>query len=512
MLFLRTSVPFTNRCNEFTLNVAILKLSVIDDLIWSDETGDTMLTYSFSEEPGTCLYRHLAACIKNDIISGNITAGSRLPSKRAFAKNLGISTITVENAYAELLDEGYILSVEKKGYFAAAVNPVVYDHCAERRLLAPAPDAGSASCSSRYDFTATAMLPELFPFATWAKLTRSVLNSDAEALMHQSPAAGTIELRQAIAAHLHDFRGFTVSPEQIVIGAGTEYLYGLIIQLIGFSAVYAVEDPGYRKITDIYHSFGVRNCAVPLDDRGISVDGLRRCGASVVHVSPSHHYPTGTVMPVSRRYELLGWASEDMHRVIIEDEYDAEFRSGCRPLPTLAGIDAAGTVIYMNTFSKTLASTVRISYMVLPRHLQQVFLKKLGFYSCTVPTFNQYTLAEFIQRGFFENHINRLRRYYREQRSAVLAAISSNPFLAGSEIREENSGLHFLLKVKTHADDQSLKAAAAARGVTIACLSDFYRDSAQAEPHVILISYAGIPRSSISAAVSLLGQCISTAV
>ena len=211
-----------------------------------------------------------------------------------------------------------------------------------------------------------------------------------------------------------------VSPEQIVVGAGTDYLYGLLIQLLGHDKIYGMEEPGYQKISEVYQSHNVLCLHIPLDRQGICIDKLNASGADIVHISPSHHFPTGIITPISRRYELLGWASASDSHYIIEDDYDCEFRFMGKPIPSLQSIDVMDKVIYMNTFTKTLASTIRISYMVLPKHLMARFQQNLGFYACTVSNFEQYTLTRFIQEGHFERHINRMRNFYHSQRDLLL--------------------------------------------------------------------------------------------
>lgn len=245
--------------------------------------------------------------------------------------------------------------------------------------------------------------------------------------MIHSPSGGIRELREAICQYLYQFRGMKVTPEQVVVGAGTEYLYGLLIQLLGRSRRFAVENPGYRKIPMIYEKNGVSCSYIPLDAHGVRIDALTESGADILHISPSHHFPTGIITPVSRRHELLNWAAASEHRYIIEDDYDSEFRLGGRPLPTLQSIDTIEKVIYINTFTKSLSSTIRISYMILPPHLMRRFQKELGFYSCTVSNFEQYTLTRFLSEGYFEKHINRMRKYYRNQRNAILDCIKSIP-------------------------------------------------------------------------------------
>lgn len=443
-----------------------------------------MLTYSFADKGSDSLYTHLYNCIKNDILSGNLVAGYKLPSKRTFAKNLGISTITVENAYARLIAEGYAYSIEKKGYFVAEINRAPKPHAY--------PPREAADKGYKADLVSNSTLHTLFPFSVWAKLMREVISHKSRELMTKPPCGGTYELRLAIAEHLHGFRGMRVSPEQIVIGAGTEYLYGLIIQLMGKDSVYAVEEPGYKNIARIYKSHGVRLCHIPLDNDGMSAEALEASAADIIHISPSHHFPTGTVTPISRRYELLGWAAQKDGRYIIEDDYDSEFRLNGQPIPPLKSIDVTDKVIYINTFTKSLASTIRISYMVLPPPLTERFYGELGFYSCTVSNFEQYTLREFIRGGHFENHINRMRKYYKNVRDALIDAIYQNPLLKNSKISEADAGLHFILRLDTDLTDAELKAAIKRKGVNISCLSDYYEDNENAEQGALIINYSNV--------------------
>jgi GntR family transcriptional regulator/MocR family aminotransferase len=462
-----------------------------------------MLTYSFVDLGSDSLYEHLYKCIKNDIMSGKLKYGDKLPSKRSFAKNLDISTITVENAYAQLMAEGYIYSLPKKGYFVSEVKTLseIKPETAETFIEPVAED----SCFA--DFISNRTGHDNFPFSIWAKLTREVLSGESSTLLVPPPAGGLMALRKAIAGHLYQFRGIGVSPEQIIIGAGTEYLYGMLIQLFGREAVYAIEDPGYQKIAQIYKSHDVQLRYIPMDEGGVRTEVLEASGANILHLSPSHHYPTGIVTPISRRYELLGWASKDEGRYIIEDDYDSEFRLMGRPIPTLQSIDVMEKVIYMNTFSKSLSPTIRISYMVLPKKLLEQFRKKLGFYSCTVSNFEQYTLARFISGGYFEKHINRMRNYYRNQRDMLLESIRKSPISERIKIKEENSGLHFLMVIDTELSDEALEAAAAAKGVRIACLSKYYHHPEEAREHVVVLNYSGTQQERMDEAIHILSQC-----
>ncbi|MBQ3105700.1 MAG: PLP-dependent aminotransferase family protein [Lachnospiraceae bacterium] len=463
-----------------------------------------MLTYSFENRGETTLYEYLYQCIREDIVRYRLSPHQKLPSKRALAKHLNISTVTVENAYGQLVAEGYLYSVPKSGYYVSDLTSAALGkQNASLPLPLPSP-------SSEYtaDFVNNSIAPDSFPFALWTKLMRATMSDDAKKLMVRSPSAGIMELRSAIAEHLYQFRGITVTPEQIVIGAGTEYLYSLLIQLLGHHKTYAVEDPGYPKIARIYQANHVACVFVPLDENGLSPSLLEQTGADVLHISPSHHFPTGIVMPVSRRYELLSWASKSGDRYIIEDDFDSEFRLLGKPIPPLWSIDVADKVIYMNTFSKTLTSTIRISYMVLPVPLMKKYGQELGFYSCTVSNFEQYTLARFIREGYFEKHINRMRNFYRSQRDLLLDRIRNHPMYPHMEIREEHAGLHFLLKLHTSLTDRELMEIAAGQNIHISCLSQYFRNPQPSREHILLINYSGITAEAAGEALDRLFDSI----
>ena len=440
-----------------------------------------MLTYELKKSPGVPLYEALYRCIRGDILSGRLAAGEKLPSKRTLAQNLEVSKITVEGAYNQLLAEGYIRSAEKVGYFVESLPGIRPAPHPVAEVPPPEPEAA---------MDLTGSYPEKFPFSVWSRLQREVMLDYGERLLLPLPNQGTALLRTAIADHLADFRGMQVDPENILIGAGTDFLYNLLIQLLGRDKAYAVEDPGYGKIRQIYAAGGVRCVGVPLDAAGIRTDGLK--AAQVLHISPSHHFPTGRVTPVSRRQELLRWA-EDRDGYIIEDDYDSEFRFDAHPMPTMYSMDRAGRVIYMNTFSRTLAPSIRISYMVLPPVLMERFRRELSFYSCTVSSFEQYTLARFLERGHFEKHINRMRKFYRQRRNRVVSALLSCPFADQLTIREEDAGLHFLLKIDTTLSDEALTAVCTQAGIRIRTLSSYYHGTVPPDDRrCLVVNYAAL--------------------
>ena len=339
-----------------------------------------MLTYQLKKAPGIPLYEALYRCIRQDILSGKLEAGEKLPSKRALAVHLEVSKITVEAAYNQLLAEGYIRSQEKVGYFVESL---------QRQLNPPIwKEAAQTQDDVLIDLTGDS--PSHFPFSVWSSLQREVMLDLGEGLLLPLHNQGLPALRNAIARHLNAFRGMQVDPDNILIGAGTDFLYNLLVQLLGRDKLYGVEEPGYSKIQKIYEAAGAQCNRLSLDRQGVDPEELG--DTQVMHFSPSHHFPSGIVMSLPRRQALLQSARESIDRWIIEDDYDSEFRFNAHPLPAMHTLDGGEKVIYLNTFSKTLAPSIRISYMVLPGKLMEVFREKLGFYSCTVPSFEQYTL------------------------------------------------------------------------------------------------------------------------
>ncbi len=467
-----------------------------------------MLTYDMEKREGRALYLHLYRCIRNDIETGVIKPDERLPSKRTLALHLQISVVTVQNAYAQLLAEGYLYTKERRGYFVSRLErtPDIRRSKKGKETAAEKDEVKSPACFA--DFCDNSARPELFPFSVWSSQMREVLSEGRADLLGRMPQAGVYDLRAAIAEYLHRFRGMSVSPEQIIIGAGTEYLYILLVQFFGRNKIYAVEDPGYQKIKQTYESVGAVCQPVPLDGEGISMSGLRSVGAEIVHISPSHHFPTGIVTPIKRRRELLMWAADQSGRYIIEDDYDSEFRFTGRVLPTMQSIDTCDAVIYMNTFSKTISPALRISYMVLPPMLAQKFRSKFGHLSCTVSSLEQYTLAKFIQKGHFERHINRMRKAYKDRRDAILRVISEGPLGNRVLVREEHAGLHFTMKVKTSLDDRELVRRAYENGIKISCLSQYCDRQESTETSVCIINYSGVRTEDAEKAMHVLSRIL----
>ena len=463
-----------------------------------------MLTYAMEARNGLPLYEYLYRCVRQDILQGTLSPGDRLPSKRSLAEHLHISVMTVENAYAQLEAEGYLYTLPKRGFFVAQVTQLPAPSAS-----APLPPAPSAPVWT-LDLKSSQVDAARFPVATWAKLTRQVLTEDGSALLRPVPHQGLPALRQAIADDLRDYKGMAVSPEQIVVGAGAEYLYLLLAQLLGPDAVFAVEDPGYPKIRQVYGKCGAVCRPVPLDEQGMRLDALFSSGATAAHLSPSHHYPTGLVTPIGRRQALLQWA-EQADGIIIEDDYDSEFRFTGRPIPTLQSIDGNGRVIYMNTFSQTISPSMRVGFMVLPPRLLERYRQELDFYACTVPALEQHVLARFLTRGHYEQHLSRMRKEYRLRRAQVLEAFRSSPFSGRISISEEGAGLHFLLHLDTAVSDSTIRRRAEALGVRLGFLSEYAAAPNPAYAHTLVVNYAGLSGQRLPEAISLLTQIFADA-
>lgn len=329
----------------------------------------------------------------------------------------------------------------------------------------------------------------MFPFAVWAKLMREELSGNQRNLLTKPPFEGVYELRYAISEHLKQFRNITACPEQIIIGAGAEYLYMLMNILFGNSYIFAVEEPGYSKIAEIYANYGIKCERIPVMTDGIDVSYLKELKTDIIHISPSHHFPTGAITSVGKRYALLEWASQSPDRFIIEDDYDSEFRLSGKPIPSMYSIDVMDKVIYMNTFSKSLASTIRISYMVLPPSLLHKFREKLGFCSCPVSTFEQYTLARFISEKYFEKHINRMRVHYKTCRSQLFERMKDHSIFNNSSISGENSGLHCVVKFETDLSDEELLEKVTQLGFKAAMMKKYYHNTVQKNMHTLVFFY-----------------------
>lgn len=484
-----------------------------------------MFTCDFSKRGNLTLSDFLYENLKQNILEQKFKPNEKLPSKRNLSNHLGISVITVANTYERLISEGYIYSIEKSGFYVTELLNIPNVEKSLNLDKSENPQTNSYQFENDFettsevnsenpvkvDFKTNAISSENFPFKTWAKITKEVFSESNENLLKLSDAKGVFQLRKEIANYLHRFRNMSVSPNQIVIGSGTEYLYSLLVKLFDKNLLYAVENPGYKKISQILEINGVNCVTCNLDDFGIKTQDLEKSGANVVHLSPSHHFPTGIVMPVRRRQEILAWANKQENRYIIEDDYDSEFRFLGKPLTPLfsSEYNTENKVIYINTFTKSLSPSFRISYLCLPENLLQRFESKLGFFSNTVSSFEQFVLAKFMAKGYFEKHIIKMKNYYRSLRNLLIFYLEKSSLSSFCKIKEEEAGLHFLLEIDKKIDIQTLREKFEENNILIPFLEDYFYEKNDNQQNITLvINYSGIKKDTIQKSVKELEKVL----
>ncbi len=445
----------------------------------------------------TPLYRQLYDFLKAEIQEGRLGCDAKLPSKRQLSAHLGISQNTIQTAYEQLIEEGYVTSRERSGFYVSRIENI---------LKLPAQGLGKQPVSSRpradiaFDFSYQGVDAESFPYAVWRRLSRDVIDEYDHELLRLGDPQGHGGLRSNIATYLRHSRGVNCHPDQIVISAGTEFLFQTLIQLLDRCSVYGIENPGYERFNQLFTSNQATWRPVEIDRDGMTVAGIAKSRADVICITPSHQFPSGEIMPIGRRIQILNWANAFPGRYIIEDDYDSEFKYSGRPIPALQGLDSNEKVIYLGAFSKSLAPTLRVSYMVLPPHLIRHYRRTLPFIICPVPMMQQKTLARFIEDGHFERHLNRMRNIYRRKREALVQSFTE--LGSAVEIRGADAGLHLLLIVRNGMSEQQLISAAMARGVRVYGLSRYYLTGDQpADSPTLLIGYASVSESAIRQAV-----------
>ena len=451
------------------------------------------------------VYTQIYKYIRQEIENGNLKRGDKMPSTRVLSNHLSVSRNTIDMAYGQLMDEGYIESSPKRGYFVCDISthlmsimplenkPVVQEHSATEYA---------------YDFTPYGVDLENFPINTWRKSMRDILYDDRNLeLFASGHKQGDFEFREAIAAYLHQSRGVNCTPEQIVVGAGIDYLLLLLSQLLGNNAVIAMENPSYMQAWRILTQLGKSVESVELDKHGMCVDQLRQSSANIAYVTPSHHFPMGTIMPIKRRQEMLSWAYEKDDRYIIEDDYDSEFRYKGKPIPSLQGIDTQQKVIYLGTFTKAIAPSIRIAYMILPQTLLQKYQATLSFYSNTVPRTEQRQLTEFMNNGHFERHLNRMRNIYKTKRDYILGVLE--PYMDQIEIYGMDSGLHMLIYFKSQLAEEDLTQKAIDAKLHIIPLSNYCIATLADRRYksTIILGYAALNMEQLKAGMQRFIEC-----
>ena len=447
------------------------------------------------------LYEQIYQYIKNEIRCGNLKANRRLPTSRELADHLKVSRSTTQLAYEQLVSEGYLEVLPRKGHFVAQIESILPPQT--EKGLPPRMDSKNIERSYLVDFSPRGIDLDSFPFSTWRKISRAVLREEEKDMFLKGESQGDIVLRCAIRDYLHNARGVNCSADQILIGAGNEYLLMLLSQLLGNECGIAMENPTYKQAYRVLAGMGHEIYPVDMDKSGMKVSELKTTGANVAYVMPSRQFPTGIVMPVGRRQELLAWANEEPGRFLIEDDYDSEFRYKGKPVPALQGMDRSGRVIYMGTFSKSIAPAIRVGYMVLPEELMDVYEQRGRFYSSTVSRVDQKILAEFINGGYFERHLNRMREIYKGKHDILLSSLK--PLEKKFEITGEFAGLHVLLTGKSGVRAEELVQIAGQAGVKVYDFSGFLiRKDSRGEKPTVLLGYAGLSEDEIREGAELL--------
>ena len=452
-------------------------------------------------ESNKTLYEQIYEYIRDEIRNGNLLQNEKLPSARFLAEYLQISRTTVDMAYEQLVSEGYLEARPRKGYFVSAYEELcAIDEIARAEISVPC--GSGKETPKRFDFSPNAIDMRFFPYATWKKITKNILVDANSKMFSLGEPQGDAALRTTICRYLHGSRGVNCEPEQIIIGAGNDYLLLLLEKILGRHVHVAMENPTYVKAYQIFCSCAYPVSFVPMDENGMRVDCLRRTDAQVAYVMPSHQYPTGVSMPIGRRMELLKWAAEREGRYLIEDDYDSEFRYKGKPIPSLQASDGNGRVVYIGTFSKAIAPAIRVSYMVLPYPLLERYRQECGFYSSTVSRIDQTVLNEFIQDGYFERYLNKMRKQYRDKHDLIMNEL--RPFESVFGISGGNAGLHVILTDHEGRGEEELACLAANEDVRVYRMQDFRMGEDSADSAMLILGYGALTPEEITEGIGRL--------
>ena len=461
-----------------------------------------MLTVELKSKDKMPLYEQLYLKIRGLITEGELAEGEKLPSERGLAANLQISRNTVTLAYEQLYAEGYVEVRPQSGYYVNKIDRINSEKKEEftdikNESVNPEPEY-------EYDFSPFSLCKESFPYRMWNRLYRQCMRDKGEELFDLGERQGDLELRVAIAKYLFGYRGLIIKPENMIIGAGTGYLLQLLEHLIDEKSIIAMENPTYMQAYRIFSSLNRKLLPISLDENGIKVEELKRSEAKAVYLTPSHQFPTGVVMPIKRRKEILGWAAGE-GRYIIEDDHDSEFRYKGLPIPPLKAIDTGNKVVYLGTFSRTIAPAIRIGFMVLPDGLLKVYRKKLAFLACTVPRIDQAVLTEFILGGHYERHINKARKIYKSRHDKLISSLKV--FGDKVKIMGGNAGMHLMVKFKLDMTEEEVVSRAEKSGIKLVGLSKHrIGEKPEGGEAYILIGYGNISEDRIEEGIKILAK------
>ncbi|WP_298731452.1 PLP-dependent aminotransferase family protein [uncultured Subdoligranulum sp.] len=448
------------------------------------------------------LYEQLYHALADEIRSGQRAPGTALPGRRTMAAQQGVSINTVDSAYQMLAAEGLAEARPRSGFYVQKTYGMLHNRQVRSTPVSAVQEP--AVPAPRYDLSTGSIDTDLFPARSWGRIQKEMLYQRPE-LLQRGEMQGDEALRLQIARYLSAYRGVDCTPEQIVIGAGIEYLLGCLAHLFAGSTA-AVENPGYSRTRAVLQNNGIPCRLVDIDQEGLSAEALEESGANLCYLTPSHHFPTGVTMPAPRRAQILAWAAAQPGRYILEDDYDSEFRFDTRPLPSLQGMAGPdGPVVYLTTFSKSLAPGIRIACMVLPRNLLARYRQDFAVYANTVGRFDQQTLAEFMAGGYFTRHLARMRLVYKRRMEAFAAALRCQ--LPGVTLGSVHSGLHFLLTLSGAGGETAMVEAAAREGVRLRGLREYYLARPEyCPPDTVVAGYSALKEEDIPAVAAALAR------
>ena len=468
-----------------------------------------MLMIPLNPDITTPMYEQIYEYIKKEIVSGTLERDTKLPSSRTFAEQLAISRSTINSAYEQLLSEGYIYSKEKSGFFVSDIKSMgtlsqktYKDTSRFQQEFKEAQNTIPVKHKKHYTFSPFAIDTESFPYSTWRKLMNNAItdmNADALSL---GDARGDLAFRKAIAGYLSQARGVHCSPEQIIVGAGTDYLLMLLCGLFRKGQIIAMENPTYIRAYHVFHGLERRVVPVPVTETGMDISYLKETDASIAYVTPSHQYPLGAIMPVNKRHELLSWAEAAPDRYIIEDDHDSEYRYKGIPIPSLQSMDSYGKVIYLGTFSRAIAPAIRVSYMVLPVELMTEFQTNFTHYSSTVSRVDQKVLTNFINGGYLERHLNKMRKNYHQKHDSMLKSLRC--FKHDISVSGENAGLHLVITFKNGMTEDEIRQRTEDAGIYLYSLKEHEITSSTIKEPTYLFGFAGLSEKEIAETISKL--------
>lgn len=459
-----------------------------------------MITIPFKNK-GAFLYVEIYEYLKREITDGNLKFGEKLPSKRSLASHLSVSVNTVDAAYGQLVAEGYLESSPKRGYFVCQIDTYLLkqnNHVSEKKIKKP------ETRSVKIDFSPNAIDQRIFPYEAFRKIFKVTFNEYDSCLLNKPDLQGELELRKALVELLYRSRGVRCNEDQIIIGSGTSHLLQILGLLWGKNKSVVLENPVYLKAYHIFEKMGNPVISIDIDEKGIQIEPMKKFSDVAVYVTPSHQFPLGMSMPIDRRIRLLNFANQDQGNYIIEDDYDSEFRYNEKPLPSLQSIDNNGKVIYIGTFSKSIAPSFRISYMVLPEALLKAYLEIADAISSPVSSLEQKMIGAFISDGVFEKYVNKMRKVYKGKRIVLMNALKQ--WGDRVKITGENAGHHLLVQLDNGLTEEAMYTRALAQGVRVYPVSPYFIHGAENYKSMVLLGYGSLTDKQIYSGIGILKE------